>query len=382
MGARKLTRWQKAGALVPMVLLVGAWGAALGNSGLATATGGGDAGDEIPDVPATAFEQPASVQQTPGGMPSGIDQKAGVTGTVSTLSTNGIPAAALYAYRRAETLLGKADEACHLPWNLVAAIGRVESNHGRTNGNSLDAEGVASPGIYGIALDGKGGRARIADTDDAATSAGIYLCAGEGDLSDDAGAATAVKRYNNSDAYVDLVLKISAAYAKGDFTPSPNGITGPSVLTSSQYDQTLTPAQRAKAGKAARAAEKKASDKKKASDTKDDGSGGGTPAGSTPTPAAGGGGGNGGGSGGSGGGSGGGGGNSGGGSGGGGGTVGDGVQDLVEDTPLAPLAPVTEPVTGLLSAVEAELQCTLTVPATPLSTYAARKKTCIYDLTH
>ncbi|MET1039123.1 MAG: lytic transglycosylase domain-containing protein [Aeromicrobium sp.] len=413
MGARKLTRWQKAGALVPMALLVGAWGAALGNSGLATATGG-DADVDIPDVPATAFEQPASVQQTPGGIPTGIDQKAGITGTVSTLSTNGIPAAALAAYRRSETLLGKADESCNLPWNLVAAIGRVESNHGRTDGNSLDGDGLATPGIYGIPLDGKDGRARITDTDggkldkntvldlaigpmqfipgtwkavavdsdnddtknpqdidDAATAAGIYLCAGEGDLSDRADAATAVKRYNNSDAYVDLVLKISAAYAKGDFTQSPNGVTSPSTLTSSQYDQTLTPGQRDKAGKAARAAANKAAAKKAQKPA--GGSGGGAPAGPAPTP--------------------------GGGTGGGDGgttpstptvpktpkppkTVGDGVQDLVDETPLAPLAPVTEPVTDLLTGVEARLQCTLTVASLPLTTYQTRFDACVYDLTH
>jgi membrane-bound lytic murein transglycosylase B len=164
MGARKLTRWQKAGALVPMVVLVGAWGAALSNSGLATASDD-TSGAEIPDVPSTAFDQPASVQQSREGLPSGIDQKAGAAGTVSTLATNGIPAAALSAYHRAENLLGKADESCHLPWNLVAAIGRVESNHGRSNGNSLSGDGIATPGIYGVPLDGNDGRAKIGDTD-------------------------------------------------------------------------------------------------------------------------------------------------------------------------------------------------------------------------
>ncbi|MET1061466.1 MAG: lytic murein transglycosylase, partial [Aeromicrobium sp.] len=288
MGARKLTRWQKASALVPMAVLVGAWGAALGNQGLATASGGIDEAD-IPAVPTTAIEQPASVQETP----LGVDPKAGTTGTVKTLSTNGIPSAALFAYRRAETLLAKADESCKLPWNLVAAIGRVESNHGRSNGNSLTADGLAKPGIYGIALDGSNGTAKISDTDkgaldknsvydravgpmqfipgtwktvgvdsdnddkknpqdidDAATAAGIYLCAGSGDLSTSDDAASAVKRYNHSDSYVDLVLKISAAYARGDFSQSPNGTSTSPILTSSSYDQTLTPTQRAKAKKA------------------------------------------------------------------------------------------------------------------------------------
>jgi len=415
MGARTLTRWQKAAALVPMAVLVGAWGAALGNSGLATASDGISESD-IPDVPATAFEQPASVQQTPGG----FDEKAGAAGTVATLATNGIPSSALFAYRRAETLLGKADEACHLPWNLVAAIGRVESNHGRSNGNSLDTDGIAQPGIFGVPLDGNDGRAKITDTDsgaldknsvydlavgpmqfipgtwasvgidsdndgtknpqsinDAATSAGIYLCAGEGDLSDPSDAASAVKRYNNSDSYVDLVLRISAAYANGDYTQSPDGVSTVPILTSSSNDQTLTPGQREKAEKAEKAAEKKINDKSTTDKSKGSGTGTGGGAGTTPDKGSGGGSDEGSGD--------------GSGSGDGGskpttpstpkptpGTVGGGVQDLVEGTPLAPLAPVTQPVTGLLTAVQAELQCGLTFPFGPKASFDK----CVYDLTH
>jgi hypothetical protein len=310
MGARKLTRWQKASALVPMAVLVGAWAAALGNLVPADASGD-NTGSDIPAVPATAFEDPASVQPTPAG----IDQKAGLAGTVATLSTNGIPSSALYAYRRAETLLGKADESCKLPWNLVAAIGRVESNHGRTDGNSLNADGVATPGIYGVALDGRDGRAKISDTDsgaldndpvydravgpmqfipgtwknvavdsdndgkknpqdidDAATSAGIYLCAGSDDLSTQSGAAAAVRRYNHSDSYVDLVLAISARYAQGDFTQSPNGYSTSSVLTSSSNDQTLSSKQRQKA----KAEEEKANTSNPGSSTGGGSTGGGT----------------------------------------------------------------------------------------------------------
>ncbi len=243
--------------------------------------------------------------------PGGIDPRAGADGVISTLSSNGIPSAALFAYRRAETLLSKSDASCKLPWNLVAAIGRVESNHGRSNGNALNDDGLAQPGIYGVPLNGNGvakisdtdkgafdkdtvwdravgpmqfipgtwrsagvdsdndGKKNPQDIDDAATAAGIYLCAGSGDLSSDAGARTAVHGYNHSDSYVDLVMEISAAYGNGDFSQSPDGYPSSSVITSQSNDQTLTPKQRASAKK---------KEKKKAEEQSNGGSSGsGTP---------------------------------------------------------------------------------------------------------
>lgn len=282
MRSGKLTRWQKAGALVPMALLVGAWGVALANSGLASATDSDDPSD-VPSVPSTAFDDPASVQEAPAG----IDPRAGTDGTVATLSTDGIPNAALSAYKRAETLLAQADAGCRLPWNLVAAIGRVESNHGRTAGNQLDARGTATPGIFGPQLDGTNGTAKITDTDagaldqdpvfdravgpmqfipgtwksvgvdadndgaknpqninDAATAAGIYLCAGPGDLSNPTDLRSSVLRYNRSEAYADTVIAISEAYAQGNYTQSPNNLTSSSPLVQRSVDQSTTQEQR------------------------------------------------------------------------------------------------------------------------------------------
>ncbi len=170
----------------------------------------------------------------------------------------GIPARALTAYRNAEQLLARADAGCRIDWALIGAIGRVESRHGAFGGNVLGADGVARPGIFGIALDGSRGTARIADTDggtldrdarfdravgpmqfipgtwraisqdgdgdgrrdpqdvdDAATATGAYLCSGPGDLSTERDAYRAVFRYNHSDDYVRTVLAIAEAYRRG-----------------------------------------------------------------------------------------------------------------------------------------------------------------------
>jgi hypothetical protein len=275
----RLTRLQKTGALVPMALLVTAWGVAVGNSGLAGAIGGVKA--TIPEVPATALEQPAAVQRI-----GGLDPQAGAAGTMTTLSTNGIPAAALYAYHHAQSLLADADASCKLPWTLIAAIGRVESNHGRTSGNALSMEGVAQPGIYGesskrvadtdhgkVDHDAKSDRAvgpmqimpgiwsKLAvdsdadgtknpqDVDDAAATTGVFLCSGAGDLSTADGARSAVARYNNADSYTDLVLKVSDAYGNGQYSQTPDGFTAATILTSQSNDQTLSDHDRKKAKK-------------------------------------------------------------------------------------------------------------------------------------
>ncbi|MGB0190410.1 MAG: hypothetical protein ACPF9W_05510, partial [Nocardioides sp.] len=119
----------------------------------------------LPDgtsVPAQAIDAPASVST--GALAAGIGDK-NPTQVVATSSTSGIPAAALAAYQRAETVINAADKTCNLTWQLVAAIGRVESNHGRFGGSVLDDDGVATPGIYGLPLNGTKGTAAISDTD-------------------------------------------------------------------------------------------------------------------------------------------------------------------------------------------------------------------------
>jgi transglycosylase-like protein with SLT domain len=280
----KLPTWQKAAAIVPLALLTGSLTSAVGN---ATDDPSPDRPEPtispvVPVVPTTPFEVPASVQ-LPDSL-TGIDPHAGPDGTVSTLAQQGIPTAALLAYQRAAMVLAQADPACRLDWPLIGAIGRVESDHGRANGNVLGADGVSRPGIFGLPLDGSGHTAEIADSDngvydqdtvwdravgamqfipttwqvvavdgdddgtknpqdidDSALATAVYLCAGFGDLGTDAGARDAVYRYNHSSEYVDLVLSIAEEYAMGNYSMVPNGTTSPTVLTDVDHDAQQPP---------------------------------------------------------------------------------------------------------------------------------------------
>ncbi|MGH3315327.1 MAG: lytic transglycosylase domain-containing protein, partial [Nocardioidaceae bacterium] len=172
-------RWQKATAVLPLVLLSGALSAnaATGDGEQPASSTRTPTAPGTPTVPSTAFDQPASVALPDGalgGMAAGLAPESNFgfksgdarsSNTSGPSSVNGIPASALTAYQRAAAILNQADPACNLDWSLVAGIGRVESDHGRYGGNALDEQGKAQPGIYGLPLDGSGGTARILDTD-------------------------------------------------------------------------------------------------------------------------------------------------------------------------------------------------------------------------
>lgn len=59
--------------------------------------------------------------------------------TSPTTGTSDIPAAALAAYQHGAQVINSVADNCHLNWTLIAAIGSVESDHGRANGNTLTA---------------------------------------------------------------------------------------------------------------------------------------------------------------------------------------------------------------------------------------------------
>ncbi|WP_116572809.1 lytic transglycosylase domain-containing protein [Nocardioides gansuensis] len=269
----KFGRMHKATALVPLAVLSTAWTATFVGAGGSTAASEADP-SSLPDgtsVPTQAIEAPASVSLPDAVAPSvPRGQSAQV---IATASTSGIPSGALAAYQRAEAIINSADKTCNISWQLIAAIGRVESDHGRFGGNVLDGDGVASPGIYGIALNGKNKTQVITDTDagqydndikydravgpmqfipstwsvvgvdgdndgtrnpqdidDSALATAVYLCSGDDDLSTEAGQRASVYRYNHSHSYVDLVLSVMQAYLDGDFVSVSSRTTSAGVF--------------------------------------------------------------------------------------------------------------------------------------------------------
>ncbi|MFF6917060.1 lytic murein transglycosylase [Streptomyces sp. NPDC012466] len=168
---------------------------------------------------------------------------------------SGIPATVLDAYKKAESALRDAKPGCNLPWQLLAAIGRVES--GQARGGQVRADGTTIKPILGPQLDGNG-FALIKDTDDgaydgnssydqavgpmqfipstwawagrdgngdgkqdpnniydAALAAGHYLCRNNWDLSQQGDLDRAILSYNNSREYLNLVMRWLEYYRKG-----------------------------------------------------------------------------------------------------------------------------------------------------------------------
>ncbi|NED25650.1 lytic murein transglycosylase, partial [Streptomyces anulatus] len=196
----------------------------------------------------------------------------------------GIPASILAAYKQAEQTVATTDPACRLPWQLLAAIGKVES--GQARGGRVDANGTTTSPILGPALNGQG-FALIKDTDggaydsdavhdravgpmqfipstwaswgqdangdgrkdpnniyDAALAAGRYLCANDRDLAIAADLDKAVLSYNRSTEYLRTVRSWFSYYQRGTHE-IPDGTgrlpTAPSTPTPSPNPGTPSP---------------------------------------------------------------------------------------------------------------------------------------------
>lgn len=236
------------------VLCTAALAASLTTAAVVTNTSTADAGESEPT--------PDSPQATDRGdarldLPDPLADPAvpPAAGAGAGEGASGIPATALDAYQRAELSVGAALPGCKLPWQLLAGIGRVESVH--ASGYGLKADGYTEKPIRGPRLDGNG-FAEIKDTDkgefdgdavydravgplqfipstwakwgadgngdskrdpnniyDAALGAGLYLCAGDRNLSDEAQLDRAILSYNNSREYVNTVVGYMHQYQSG-----------------------------------------------------------------------------------------------------------------------------------------------------------------------
>ncbi|MGW3684866.1 lytic transglycosylase domain-containing protein [Streptomyces sp. NPDC005125] len=249
---------------------VAALSASQGSGAVLASDGGG--GDQR-----TAGSAPSDDSAATGNSPYYTDLPPLVTPNKPGTSTNlpitgsaesGIPASVLDAYKKAQRSIASSDAACRLPWQLLAAIGKVES--GQARGGRVDANGTTFSPILGPVLNGQG-FAMIKDTDngaydgdsthdravgpmqfipstwatwgqdgnddgrkdpnniyDAALAAGHYLCAGSRDLAIAADLDRAVLSYNHSNEYLRTVRSWFDYYKRGTHeVPDGTGVVPP-----------------------------------------------------------------------------------------------------------------------------------------------------------
>jgi hypothetical protein len=142
----------------------------------------------------------------------------------ATPSVLGIPSAYLALYRAGATTCPG------LNWTVLAAIGQVESGHGRSVGpSSAGAEGPMQfmPSTFdAYAVDGDGnGSTNIWDPADSIFTAAHYLCA-NGAGNGPQGLYTAIWHYNHADWYVQMVLNLATEIATKFGVPAPAGVKG------------------------------------------------------------------------------------------------------------------------------------------------------------
>jgi hypothetical protein len=138
-----------------------------------------------------------------------------------------IPAPLLPVYQTA------ADSCPGLPWSVLAAIGKVETDHGRSTApgvrSGANFAGAAGPMQIGIggkagntfagyAVDADGGGADVYNPVDAIFTAANYLC--QNGAAKGADVAGAIFAYNHADWYVTKVLAIASGYAASQGLPA------------------------------------------------------------------------------------------------------------------------------------------------------------------
>lgn len=172
-----------------------------------------------------------------------------------------VPVTALEAYAYAEWVVTQTRPSCKLRWTTLAAIGKIESDHGRAKGAKLGDDAKALPPILGPALDGTKNTKKIVDTDagtldfdkkwdhavgpmqfipatwvtyavdadndqltdphdldDSALTAAYYLCVTGKDLTVVANWKSVVLSYNNVGVYLQKVYDTAQAYGRSSQT--------------------------------------------------------------------------------------------------------------------------------------------------------------------
>ncbi|WP_432075892.1 lytic transglycosylase domain-containing protein [Streptomyces wuyuanensis] len=199
-------------------------------------------------------ELPPLRRSRAGSGAKGAEGAEGAEGAAAPVG-GALPETVFRAYRKAEENLAVGRPGCRLRWQLLAAIGQVES--GQAHGGRVREDGTTLTPILGPRLDGNG-FALIRDTDaglydgdtvfdravgpmqfipstwaawgadgngdgrsdpgnvfDAALAAGRYLCAGGRDLSEGADLDRAILGYNHSTAYLRTVRAWFAYFLEG-----------------------------------------------------------------------------------------------------------------------------------------------------------------------
>jgi hypothetical protein len=229
------------------------------------------AGNQVPTRP------------TPPSPPAGLADVSTVDNAqpvIPTVFTGDIPTTVLDAYRRARDATNLAQPGCHIPLELLAAIGKVETNHARSgrvdthgttltpilgpvlNGNvfaaipdtdnaSLDGDPTWDravgpmqfiPGTWkGWAADGNNDhRADPHNVYDASLAAARYLCAANRDLGTPQGLDEAIYSYNHSTSYRNLVLSWMNTYRNGTIVIPDAPITEPTVAIAAPQPPPVT----------------------------------------------------------------------------------------------------------------------------------------------
>ncbi|KAB2807170.1 hypothetical protein F9L07_27135 [Pimelobacter simplex] len=228
---------------------------------------------EAPVVAPAVMTAPDDVRRAPVARPSDLPGSLGSA-----------PPAAVLAYQRAATIMDTASR-CGLPWTVLAAVGRVESDHGRgpKGDHRVGRAGRVKPGYVAASLDGRGGRGELPDTDlgaldgdprwdapvgplgllpatwsrvavdadnngvrdpqdldDAALAAAVLLCADQ-DLGTRRGLKASLAAFHPGDGFVPAVLAIARRYEKqAAQVPAPPPVTLPLPVLPGQPGAAVT----------------------------------------------------------------------------------------------------------------------------------------------